>query len=124
MMQAIDVLRNDLRNAIQCLQLRERIVRSIRTRFRDEGPANHASTPIALAPVLAVQKLVETDGRRARPAAVDVAVARNARVGARAGAGQCEKARMSTREMRERVDVGKRHVRSSYPEDAYLRLPW
>ena len=98
LVQAIDVLRDQLPDVTQAFQSRQRFMRRVRRGVGDHRPAKQAARPVTFAHRLVAGELLMRDRWLSLPVAAGIAIARNARGRADARAGQDEHARMLTNE--------------------------
>ncbi|MNS92891.1 hypothetical protein D3C72_1270390 [compost metagenome] len=103
LVQAVDILRDQRREPAVRAKARQRMVRGIGPRLPRHRPAQHAARPVALAPRVRAKEGLQRDRRRALPLSARIAVAGDAGVGADAGAGQHEQARMALHEVEQRA---------------------
>lgn len=111
LMQPVDVLRDEPPDACRRAEPRERMMRRVRLRAPDHGPAEHAARPVAAARMIGIEKLAILNRLRAHPCAVAVAIAGNAGIGTDARAREHEQARMLLDERMQRIErarIGKR----------------
>ena len=99
--QSVDVLGDEQLDEPHRLELRERAMRGIRQRLRNDGPAHGTARPVALAHLEARHERAELHGSRAFPLALFVAVIGNAGAGAHARSGEHRETRMTFDEFAE-----------------------
>ena len=121
LMQPVDVLGHEQGEPLHRLQRRERCVRGVGLRTRNDGPPDHAARPVALSRGLGAQEVLQHHGRAALPVAVFIAVARDARIGTHPGAGQDEQPRVTLYEV-VKVDHGV-YCASQFHTTAFTALP-
>jgi hypothetical protein len=102
-MQAIDVLRDELSDSSAAFEHRQRVVRVVWARQSHPAEAGEAPRPVALPRGLVAHELLIANGRAAFPFTAAVAVIGNARVGAAARTGQHEQPGVMLDETTQRV---------------------
>ena len=116
-MQSVDVLGHQHVQSLHRFQRRECDVRGVGPRPRNDRPPDHAARPVALSRRLGAQEILQHHRRAALPAAVLVAVARDARIGTNPCAGQDEQPPIPSREVMKvnhgRFSIQSREARSS-----------
>src|SRR5262249_6607456 len=93
----------------------ERRVRAVRPRTTESSPADETARPVARARLRVANERLQCHRRTPLPAAVEIAIIRNARTRAAAGAAQHEQALMRVDESRERhgaIGVRRENARS------------
>jgi hypothetical protein len=123
LVQAIDVLRDELFDPPFALEVRERVMGRIGARTVKPPPADEAASPVAAPNGRIAHEGLEEDRLRALPAAVRIAVVGYAGLGAATRAGEHEEARMALDEVAKRLRLDVRRPQSTKKSGMKSRVP-